>query len=57
MFIIQVRNITAIIYLISKKKWIYIGVEEEKHKTYVRNLRNTRIEKQMEEQAKERVDE
>lgn len=57
MLIIQVRNITAIIYLISNKKWICIGVEEERHKTYVRNLRNTKIEKQMEEQAEERVDE
>lgn len=57
MFIIQVRNITAIIYLITNEKWIYIVVEEEKHKIYVRNLRNTRIEKQMEEQAKKRVKE
>lgn len=57
MFIIQVRNITAIIYLITNEKWIYIFVAEEKHKIYVRNLRNTRIEKQMEEQAKKRVKE
>lgn len=56
MFVTQVEKYNSNEYIISNKKWIYICIEE-KNRIYVRNLRNTGIEKQMEEPTKVRVKE
>lgn len=56
MFVTQVEKYNSNEYIISNKKWIYICIEG-KNRIYVRNLRNTGIEKQMEEPTKVRVKE